>query len=204
MVLIVYFSRATLRSDRLPKSRCTLTIATAMSMHILRRHKAEPLGQSREGLRGARRHAHAAARQYVVAQNLAILVHGQKAKVVGVDVDAVVLRQGKGGLELPRQIGGPVDRLHLVALGAPAGKRLFARLLVSQPDLVVGPSFAGRDGRRAFRPSPSSLREPDCCGLVRAAHHVPLDITAGGERVNWTSLICRIVALRSPLITPWC
>ena len=42
------------------------------------------------------RHAHAAADEHVVADDLAVLDDGQQAEVLGVDVDAVVVRSGRG------------------------------------------------------------------------------------------------------------
>ena len=66
---------------------------------------------------GARGRAQAAADQDVVADELAALDHGQEAQVVGVDVGAVVFRQGERRLELARQVGLAVDRLDGVVAG---------------------------------------------------------------------------------------
>ena len=57
---------------------------------------------------------------------------------MSVDVDAVVAGQGDADLELSRQVGGPVDRLDLVAVAAAADELLFARIGVPQPQLVIG------------------------------------------------------------------
>ena len=50
------------------------------------------------------RHAHAAANQEVIAGNLVVLNDGQETKILSVDVDAVVFRQGEPGFEFPRQV----------------------------------------------------------------------------------------------------
>ena len=106
--------RATLRSERLPKSRCTLMIAVATSIDLVRPDEGHALGHGRKGLLGAGRHAHAAADQHVVADDAKVLANGHQAQVVGIQVDAIVAGQADGGLELARQIGRAVDRLDLV------------------------------------------------------------------------------------------
>jgi hypothetical protein len=53
----------------------------------------------------------AAAEIEVVALQLVALEHGEDAEVVGQDVDRVVLGHGQADLELPRQVGGAVQRL---------------------------------------------------------------------------------------------
>ena len=75
------------------------------------RDVADRLGQVRERVGVAVRHAHAAADQHVVADDLAVLDDGEEAEVLGVDVDAVVFGQGEAGLELARQVDLAVDRL---------------------------------------------------------------------------------------------
>ena len=85
--------------------------------HRPRRHVADRPAQVREGVGVAVRHAHAAADQHVVAGDRAVLDDGQQAQVLGVNVDAVVLRQGQAGLELARQIDLAVERLDRRALG---------------------------------------------------------------------------------------
>ena len=74
---------------------------------------ADRLGQVRKGVGVAVRHAHAAADQHVVADDPAVLDDGQQAEVLGVDVDAVVVRQRQAGLELARQVDLAVERLRL-------------------------------------------------------------------------------------------
>ena len=81
---------------------------------VFRGHEAEPLAERGEGLGGTRCHAHAAAGKHVVAEDFSVLVDDEEAEVVGIDVGAVVFRECEGRLELPRQVGRAVDRLHIL------------------------------------------------------------------------------------------
>ena len=116
-----YFIRATLRSARLPKSRCTLTIAMHRSTTRVGLDVAHRQRDGRERLLRAGRDAEAAADQHVVADDVPVLADRQQAEVVGVHVDAVVARQADGHLELPRQIGLAVDRLDRIMASVAAG-----------------------------------------------------------------------------------
>ena len=150
--------------------------------HVFRRHEAEPLGQRRKCLRGARRHTHAAAGKHVVAENFSIFVDDDEAEVVGVDVGAVVFREGEGGLELPWEIGRAVNRLHLGCLGSAGGKRLFARLRVGQPDFVVGSRPRGEVLRKLVELGLHLVADAVAVDRRRAAHDVAFHVAAGGER----------------------
>ena len=81
---------------------------------VFRGYEAEPLAEGRKGLGGTRRHAHPAAGEHVIAEDLSPFVDDEEAEVVGVDVGAVVFRECEGRLELPRQVGRAVDRLHIL------------------------------------------------------------------------------------------
>ena len=150
--------------------------------HILRLHKPQPLGQRGECFGGAGRHTHPAAGEHVVAENLSLLVHSQQAEVVGVDIGAVVFRQGEGRFEFARQVSGPVDRLDLLPLGAPAHERLFASVGIGEPDFVIGAGARGevlgeRVGHQLHLFADQII--PDRGG---AAHHIAFHVAAGGER----------------------
>src|SRR6516162_2391686 len=68
------------------------------------RHITDRLGEKRKGVGVAVRHAHAAADQDVVAQNGLIFRDGQKPKILGIDIDGIVLGKCQPGLEFSRQI----------------------------------------------------------------------------------------------------
>lgn len=82
-----------------------------------------------------------------------MLVDNDEAEVVGIDVGAVVLGEGEGGFELPRQVGGAINRFDklgrldrpnwLDRLRATRHSLLLPGLGISQPDLVVGPRPRG-------------------------------------------------------------
>ena len=123
------------------------------------------------------RHAHAAADQHVVADDAAVLDDGQQAEVLGVDVDAVVVRQRQAGLELARQVDLAVDRLRRSAVRRGCRDRLAV-----EPDFVVG---AG--ARREVGGEPGGRRLQLGVDAVvpvrrRAGHDVALHVAAGAQR----------------------
>src|SRR6266542_3189531 len=77
--------------------------------------------------------AEAAANGHVVADGAAAFDGCEKAEIVRVEIDTVILRQAKGCLEFSRQIYLAVDRFHAVGL---LGIR--AELFAIEPDVVVG------------------------------------------------------------------
>ena len=125
-------------------------------------------------------HPHPAAGEHDEAGQLAgetLTQGGNDADVVRVDVDAVVARPGDADLELARQIGVAVQRLHGTALRRGLGRH---RPLAVDPQLPV---------RRGTRPEPSHQLGDDGCqhgppvGMgERAGHHVAHHVAAGGER----------------------
>src|SRR5690606_29169956 len=63
------------------------------------------------GILAAVKHAATTAKGDIVTDDLVIFHDGDKAKVVGEDIDVVMWRDGDGNLKLTREIGGPVKRL---------------------------------------------------------------------------------------------
>ena len=55
-------------------------------------------------------HAHAAADQDVVADNLALLDDCQQAEILRVNIDAVIFRQSQARFEFPRQVHLAIKR----------------------------------------------------------------------------------------------
>ena len=158
--------------------------------HVFRGHEAEPLGQRGKRLRRARRHAHAAAGEDVVAEDLAVFVDDEEAEVVGVDVGAVVFGQREGGLELSGKIRAAINGLDLdqagrldvfLARGAPR-ERLLAGVGIGEPDLVVGPRARGEMPGELVHHRLHLVADRIPVDRRRAAHDVALDVAAGGER----------------------
>ena len=156
--------------------------------HVFRRHEAQPLGERGEGLGGARRHPQATAGEDVVAENPSALVDREEAEIVGVDVDAVVFRQCEAGFELSRQIGAAINWFDnrgsirpdlLRPAGHPA---LLASLRIGEPELVIG---AGPRGEVAGKFVCLRLHfgmDTVAVERRRAAHDIPLHVTAGCQR----------------------
>ena len=148
---------------------------------ILRRHPGDRAAEHRIRVVGPGvAHAHPAAGEHDEPGQLAgeTLTQGRDdADVVGMDVDAVVAWPGDADLELARQVGVAVQRLH----GAVGGRRLGRHgPFTVDPQLPV---------RRGARPEPSHQLGDDGCqhgapvGVwQRAGHHVAHHVAAGGER----------------------
>ena len=110
--------------------------------------------------------------EHVVSDDPRPLEDRNQPRVIVVDVDAVVVRQCDGGLELPRKVHVSVERL-----------LLFGRkgLLAVEPDFVIGPRRRSKlDGDL---PRDTSQRH---VGLVvqrgRAGHHIAFYVAAGRDR----------------------
>ena len=147
---------------------------------ILGGNEPQSLGQSREGLGGAWRHPHSATGDDVVAEDLSMFMDDDEAEVVGIDVGAVVLGKGEGGLELPRQVGGTVNRLDRV--GATGDAFLLPRLRIGEPDLVVGASPRREMDGEFVELGLHLVADGVSVDRRRAAHDVAFDVAAGGER----------------------
>ena len=139
------------------------------------------------------RHAHAAAGEDVEADELAVFGMGEQAEVLGVDIDAVVVRQSQTDLELPRQVDLAVDRLLFVS-------GCLGRLAI-EPDLVVARLRGARWAAMRLAISCISSRTP----RWGAGHDMTLRFTSphAPRVVSRVSLMPAIVALRSRLRTPW-
>ena len=115
-----------------------------------------------------------------------MLVDDDEAEVVGIDVGAVVLGESKRGLELPRQVGGAVDRFDGLArfdrLRATGHALLLTGLRISQPDLVVGPRPRREMDGELVELGLHLVADSITVDRRRAAHDVALDVAAGGER----------------------
>ena len=74
--------------------------------------EADDVGEARVGGFVAVGGAETAADEEVVADELTVLDDGHEAHVVGEDVGVVVRRDGEAGLELTRQVGLAVERIH--------------------------------------------------------------------------------------------
>ncbi len=164
-----------------------------------RRDIADRLGQVRKRVGVAVRHAHAAADQHVVADDAAVLDDGQQAEVLGVNVDAVVVRRRQAGFELARQIDLAVDRFDL--------RRSVASfpdtVLAVEPDFVVGAGARRQWAARRAAVACSSSWTPSCrCGAGQA---MTLRFTSpqAPSVVSRQSLMPAMVSLRLPLRTPW-
>ena len=81
---------------------------------------------------------------------MGIVFDGQKAQVLGVDVDAVVLRQGDAGFELARQVGFAVNGFDRIVPGGDGSGGVrrqrgdfadidtLARFVIREPNLMIG------------------------------------------------------------------
>jgi len=149
--------------------------------------EAHDVGETGKGLFVAMGHAHAATDGDVVADDLVVFDDGDKAEVVGEDVDVIARGNGDDGLELARQVVLAVDGLFgigdVVDLRRIVGDLdLFAGAVV-EPDLVIGAGAGAevvRDLGGEFEHVGVDLR----LMRVRIAHHVAIHITAGGESVE--------------------
>ena len=138
---------------------------------VLGRHEAERLGQPGRGIALVVGHAEAAAHEQVESLEPALPHDGEQAHVLRPDVHAVVGRKPDRGLELPREILVPVERLLLLGRDLP---------LALEPDLVVG--VRGRT--QLERQRLGDAADGDVVGVAQrsgAAHHVPLHVAAGGD-----------------------
>ncbi len=104
---------------------------------LFARDEADDIGQTREGMHVAVAHAHAAAGEQVVTGELSVLLDGHKTQAVGEDVNVVEGRNDKRGLELARQIGFAVERVHEIF------RRIVlqVQLLAFDPDLMIPVGF---------------------------------------------------------------
>ena len=129
---------------RSPKSRWIVTTALATSTTFSGGRKPMTSASRGNVCHIAVAAAHAAPRRQVVAEQLAAAVaDGNKAAAVGEDVNVVQRRDGKGDLELPRQIGLAIERIHKVLV-----RRVFEiERRPLNPDRMVGPR-ARQDRRR--------------------------------------------------------
>ena len=172
---MVYFSRACLRSERSPKSRCTRHHLLGDLHRLIRTAEADHVAGPREGVGLAVRHAHAAADHDVVADDAAAFLDGDEPEIVREHVDVVVRRQRDRDLELARHVGAAVDRLVFrLATGD---------LLAVDPDLVPGAAF--RQQVRADR-----LRQPRHLGMrpalpwIDTRDHVAVHVAACRDGVE--------------------
>ena len=139
---------------------------------VLGGDEAERLGQARGGVALVVGHAEPAAHQQVEARQAAVGHDGEESHVLGPDVHAVVGREADRGLELPGQVAVLVERLLLL------GRDL---LLAVEPDLVI--RVRGRPELERERLGHAS--HGGVVGVAQrggAAHDVPLDVAAGGDR----------------------
>ena len=142
---------------------------------------ANGLGDIRKGLVVAVRHAHAATDKDVVTDYAVVLEDGQKAKVLSIDIDGIILRQGQAGFELAGQINLTIERFDLGEVLV--GNNRFA----VEPYLMVGPGAGGQVARDAVRQLLQRCigRRPKRC---RWGHHVAFHVTAGAESAQQTSI----------------
>jgi hypothetical protein len=138
---------------------------------ILGRDEGDRRRQARIGLRLVVGHAEAAAEIEVVAGEPLALERGEDAEIVGQHVDRVVLGNGEADLELPRQVGAPVERVLLRPGDA----------LAVEPDLVIGAGRREEPAREFARVALEPLvhRVADRRG---AGGDVAHDVAAGRER----------------------
>ena len=129
-------------------------------------------------------HAHAAADQHVVADDLLVFDDRQQAKILGVYVNRIIKGKPEARLELARQVDFAIDRLGL--------RRRFLRVDggAVKPNLMVGAGprrqVAG-DVRGQFLQSGVHRCRKRC----RRRHHVALDIAAGAKRAQQTLVDAR-------------
>ena len=142
---------------------------------LLRRAEADHVARAREGVGFAMGHAHAAAHRHVVADHRAVPLDADEAQVVREHVHVVLRRHGDGHLELPRQVGGAVQRLFF---------RLAAgHALLADPQLMPGAGFrqqvvAEPLGQR------QSLRVRRAGVRVGGAHDVAVHVAASRDGVE--------------------
>ena len=162
--------------------------------------EADDVGEARVGGLVAVGGAEAAADEQVVADELAVLDDGHEAHVVGEDVGVVVRRDGEAGLELTRQVGLAVERVHRRAGVIRVGGRGHVRIglvdgsaglgdLVAEtevdlhavhPDGVVS-GGARQEGAGQRERVFVDLHGDGVDGRVGWSGDVAVDVAAGGE-----------------------
>src|SRR5690606_24073652 len=98
---------------------------------LLRRREAQGRSEPGEGVGLAVRLPETATDRDVVPDDLPVLFYHYDGEVVGQDVRAVILREGEGDLELPREVVIEIERIR--------HRRVLGRDLLSlDPDVVIG------------------------------------------------------------------
>ena len=119
----------------------------------------------------------------------------QEAKILGIDVDAVVLGQGQANFEFARQVMGAVDRLGF-------GRGLGGQRLAIEPDFVIGTApgcqMLGQLPRRQLELFPNGM----LMAGRGAGHDVAIDVAAGTQSGQQAVVDARDGCLRSCLRTP--
>ena len=153
---------------------------TSLAIDVAQRH-----GQERKRLLGTRGRAQAAADQHVVADELAVLHDRQEPQVVGMNIRAIVFRQGECRLELAGKIGLAVERLDGIVGGGwhertarpAAAIRSFRR----RPRYPSTWSSEERSARPSARRRTEGQHRTSSWIGAGQAEHIPLDITAGSQ-----------------------
>ena len=101
----------------------------------------------------------------------------QQAEILGVNVDAIVFRQGQAGFEFSRQINLAVDRLLRSACARAAGDRL-----AIEPDFMIGAGARGQvPGQRSGRLL-QFVADAIVAQRRRAGHDVAFHVAACAQR----------------------
>ncbi len=137
---------------------------------IVGRDEGDRRGQARKGFRLVVRHAEPAAEGEIIALEHAVLEPRDDRKIVGQNVDRIVLRHGEPDLELARQIGGAVERVLLDT----------GNLLAIEPDLVIGARRRQQVPRQAARIVVEPLMDR-VADRRRHRRDIAHDVAAGGQ-----------------------
>ena len=144
---------------------------------VVRCQETDHISHARKRVRVAVRHAHAAAGNQVVAEQLVALGDDNEPEVVGENVDVIQRRNCEGRLEFARQIRLPIERVHEILV---AGV-IQVEFLAFNPDFVIracGRVKRGGQGTGLFQ----HVVHQRTRGRCRRRHDVAFHVPARGNR----------------------
>ena len=168
------------------------------AQQVVRPDEGDGRGQARIGIGPVMRHAQAAADAELIALQHAAFEEGDEAEIVAQHIDRVVaaalVQMGDADLEFPRQIGGAIERLLLLAGSCD-------RLLI-QEDLVMRPAArqqgGGEHSRIGQHAGMGGMADRGGAGHDRAHH-----IAAGRLLVSRARLMAAMAGFTFSRNTPW-